>query len=121
MTRARRLLVPGLSTLAMLVILCGLGTWQVQRLARKTGILAQIAAAEALPAVPLPPDPSPFAKVRIEGRLRDDLAASYAAEVHDTAGRALSVAPFGFGVALIAHDLPFHASASVANDSVFEL
>ena len=86
MTRARRLLVPGLSTLAMLVILCGLGTWQVERLAWKTAILAQIAAAEVLPAVPLPPDPSPFAKVRIEGRLRDDLSASYAAEVHDTAG-----------------------------------
>ena len=84
MSRARRLLVPGLSTLAMLFLLVGLGTWQVQRLAWKRGILAQIDAAEAQPAVPLPADPSPFMKVRIEGHLRDDLAALYASEVHDT-------------------------------------
>jgi surfeit locus 1 family protein len=84
MSGGRRLLVPGLSTLAMLIILLCLGTWQVQRLAWKRGILAQITAAEARPAVPLPADPSPFAKVRIEGHLRDDLAALYAAEVHDT-------------------------------------
>jgi hypothetical protein len=53
--------------------------------------------------------------------LESPTAAHAVDEVHDTAVRALSVAPFGFGVALIAHDLPFHASASVANDSVFEL
>ena len=34
--------------------------------------------------MPLPPDPSPFAKVRLDGHLRGDLAALYAAEVHDT-------------------------------------
>jgi len=84
MSRARRLLVPGLSTLAMLIVLFGLGTWQVERLAWKRGLLAQIAQAEAHPAVPLPPNPSPFTKVRIEGHLRDDLAALYAAEVRDT-------------------------------------
>ena len=83
MSRSRRLLVPGLTTLAMLVVLCGLGTWQVQRLAWKTGILAQVDAAEARPAVPLPADPAPFLKVRVDGRFRGDLAALYAAEVHD--------------------------------------
>jgi surfeit locus 1 family protein len=83
-TTARRLLVPGLSTLAMLVVLCGLGTWQVQRLAWKTAILSQIDQAEAAPAVPLPPDPSPFMKVRVDGHFREDLAALYAAEVQDT-------------------------------------
>ena len=34
--------------------------------------------------VPLPADPSPFAKVQVTGHFRDDLAASYGAEVRDT-------------------------------------
>jgi surfeit locus 1 family protein len=78
--KAPRLLVPGLSTLAMLIVLLGLGSWQVERLAWKRDLLAQIAQAEAQPAVPLPAEPPPFAKVRVEGRLRDDLAALYGAE-----------------------------------------
>ncbi|HEY0184809.1 MAG TPA: SURF1 family cytochrome oxidase biogenesis protein, partial [Rhodopila sp.] len=41
-----RLLIPSLSTLLMLVVLLGLGTWQIYRLRWKEGILAQIAAAE---------------------------------------------------------------------------
>ncbi len=70
----------------MLAVLIGLGTWQVQRLHWKLGILAQIDRAEAAPAMPLPADPQPFTKVRIEGRLRGDLAAMYAAEVRDSRG-----------------------------------
>jgi len=81
---ARRLLIPGLSTLLMLAILIGLGTWQVHRLAWKRGLLVQIAAAEAAPAVPLPPDPAPFAKVSVAGTLRDDLAVLYGVEVRDS-------------------------------------
>lgn len=80
---ARRLLVPGLSTLAMLAILVGLGTWQVQRLHWKHALLAQIATAEAQPPIPLGPAPSPFQKVRAMGVLRGDLAALYGAEVRD--------------------------------------
>jgi surfeit locus 1 family protein len=83
MTVFRRLLVPGLSTLVMLAILLSLGVWQVHRLAWKTAILDQIARAEAAPGVPLPADPQPFTKVRVEGRFRDDLAALYAAEGRD--------------------------------------
>ena len=81
MSSARRLLVPGLTTLAMLCLLIGLGNWQVRRLAWKTNLLDQIAQAENQPAVPLPADPSPFAKVKIAGVLRGDLAALYASEV----------------------------------------
>ncbi len=81
----RRLLVPTLSTVVMLAILLGLGTWQVHRLRWKQALLAQIAAAEQAPAVPLPAAPPPFAKVRASGRLRRDLAALYGAEVHDMA------------------------------------
>src|SRR6185437_5877848 len=71
-------------TLAMLAVLLGLGTWQVQRLYWKLDILARIARAEAAPAIPLPAEPSPFAKVQVTGRLRDDMAASYGADVRDT-------------------------------------
>ncbi len=80
---ARRLVVPALSTLAMLAVLLGLGTWQVQRLAWKRGLIAEIAAAEQAPAVPLPPRPGPFEKVAVRGRLRPDLAGLYGAQVHE--------------------------------------
>ena len=79
MTRLRRLLVPVLSTLVMLALLLGLGTWQVERLAWKEGLLAQIARAEARPAVPLGDTPEPFAKVRASG-----LPALYGSQGHDT-------------------------------------
>jgi surfeit locus 1 family protein len=77
----KRLLVPTVSTLVMLAILLALGVWQLQRRDWKHNLLAQIDAAEASAAVPLPADPTPFAKVRIEGHLRTDLHALYGAEV----------------------------------------
>jgi surfeit locus 1 family protein len=83
----RRLLVPAISTVVMLTLLLGLGIWQLQRREWKAGLLAQIDAAERLPAVPLPAAPDPFAKVRIEGHLRSDLEVLYGAEVRgDTLG-----------------------------------
>jgi surfeit locus 1 family protein len=81
---ARRLVVPGTSTLVMLAVLIGLGLWQIQRLHWKLEILDQIDRAEALPAIPLPQNPQDFTKVKIEGHLRDDLAALYGAEGRDT-------------------------------------
>ncbi len=83
---ARRLLVPAVSTVVMLGLLLALGFWQVRRLAWKTDIMDRIAAAELGPAVPLPADPQPFTKVRVEGHFRDDLAALYAAEGRDLRG-----------------------------------
>jgi surfeit locus 1 family protein len=80
----RRFLVPGVSTLIMLLALLGLGTWQVYRLQWKERILAQIAAAEAAPAVPLGQDPAPYMKVSVTGRFRFDQAAAFGAEVRDT-------------------------------------
>ena len=82
--RWRRLLWPGVMALAMLAVLVALGTWQLHRLAWKENILAGIAAAERALAIALPPQPSPFQKVRVSGRLRSDLAAWYGAEVRDT-------------------------------------
>jgi surfeit locus 1 family protein len=77
----RRLLVPAVSTVIMLAILLSLGVWQLERREWKHGLLAQIDAAEALPAIPMPADPAPFTKVRVEGHLRPDLTALYGAEV----------------------------------------
>jgi surfeit locus 1 family protein len=80
----RRLLWPGVMTVIMLVVLVGLGTWQVQRLHWKLGILAQIARAEASDPVPLPADPSPYVKVAVSGRFDTARSALYGAEVRDT-------------------------------------
>lgn len=80
----RRLLIPALSTVVMLAVLIGLGTWQVKRLFWKQALLAQIARAEAQPPVPLPAQPSPFEKVVVSGHFRPDLAAQYGAEVRET-------------------------------------
>jgi surfeit locus 1 family protein len=70
-------------TICMELILLGLGTWQMHRLAWKQAILAQIAQAEAAPPIPLPADPSPYAKVAVTGRLMHDRAALYGADVRD--------------------------------------
>jgi surfeit locus 1 family protein len=64
----RRLLLPLLVTLPVLALLLGLGTWQVERLAWKTDLIARIAAAEAAPPVPLTGAPAPLAKVEAVGR-----------------------------------------------------
>jgi surfeit locus 1 family protein len=85
----RRLVGPALMTAGMFLVLIGLGTWQVRRLAWKEAILAQIARAEAAAPVALPASavaavPSPFTKVAVTGTLLHDKAALYGAEVRDT-------------------------------------
>ena len=80
----RRFLVPVSSVIVMLIVLIGLGTWQVYRLQWKEAILAQIAAAEAEPAVPLGRDPAPYTKVSVTGRFLFDRAVQFGAEVRDT-------------------------------------
>ncbi len=85
MTQAyRRLLWPAATTVAMLVVLLALGFWQVQRLHWKQDVIARIARAEAAPPTPLAADPEPYSKVVVQGRLREDLAAQYGAEVRET-------------------------------------
>ncbi len=85
----RRLIGPALMTAVMFLVLIGLGSWQVRRLAWKEGILAQIARAEAAQPVPLSsapgtPVPAPFTKVAATGTLMHDKSALYGAEVRDT-------------------------------------
>ena len=69
----------------MLLVLLGLGTWQVYRLHWKEGILARIAAAEAAPPSPLAGDPAPYTRVSATGRFRFDLAVGFGADVRDAA------------------------------------
>jgi surfeit locus 1 family protein len=80
----RRLVWPGVMTAVMLAVLLALGSWQVVRLHWKQDLLSQIARAEIAPAVPLPKNPDPFTKVQVSGHLREDLSATYGAEVRDT-------------------------------------
>lgn len=77
----RKLVVPAVSTLVMLVVLVSLGVWQLERRAWKHDLVAHIEAAESLPAIPMPAEPDNFAKVRLDGVLRTDLQARYGAEL----------------------------------------
>ncbi len=83
----RALWLPGACTLAALAVLLFLGGWQVQRGVWKQAVLAEIAAAEARPAIDMPDAPALFTKVRATGTLRYDRAVLYGAEGRDIAGR----------------------------------
>ncbi len=76
-----RLRGAALATAIAFALLVGLGVWQLQRLAWKDGILAEISDAEASPPVALPANPSPFAKVAAAGTLHD--VGLYALDVRD--------------------------------------
>ncbi len=82
--RLRRLLLPALATLPVLLLLLGLGTWQLQRLHWKTDLLARIAAAEAAPPEPLGPAPQPYRKVVATGRFDYGREALLGLEVRGT-------------------------------------
>jgi surfeit locus 1 family protein len=69
---------------AMFAVLLGLGTWQLERRAWKEALLARIDAAEGAPAVALREPVTPYAKLRVSGTLRHDLAAYYGAEIRRT-------------------------------------
>jgi surfeit locus 1 family protein len=72
-------------TAAMLIVLLGLGTWQVKRLFWKEALLAQIDHAEAAAPIPLSETASPFTKVAVTGTLLPDETALYGAEVRSIA------------------------------------
>ena len=77
------LVPPALGTLFLFAILVGLGTWQLQRLEWKNGLLEAIDHAERLPADPLPLRPRPFEKVIVAGQWLPSVA-HYGVEVRDT-------------------------------------
>ena len=71
-----------------MAILVSLGIWQLERLAWKQGLLAQVARAEQAPPVPLGLDTPPlFTRVALHGTLRPE-AALYGSEVRGEGGAA---------------------------------
>jgi surfeit locus 1 family protein len=86
--RFRPRLWPTLATLAALAVLLGLGTWQVQRLHWKEGLIAERAAQLAVPPAPLPADAEDwrafdFRRVSVTGAFRHDLEQLFGAYAVD--------------------------------------
>lgn len=80
----QRLILPSFLALPVLALLLGLGTWQLQRLAWKQGVLAELAAAQARPPVAAPDNPLPFAHLTAMGRFRPGAEAMLGLEVRGT-------------------------------------
>ena len=76
----RRLLWPALTTVPLLTLGLGLGVWQLQRMAWKRDLLAQIDRGEAEGPLPLGSAPAPFRRVIIQGSFLPEVA-RYGAEV----------------------------------------
>lgn len=73
--------MPALAALPVLAVLCGLGTWQVQRLRWKNDLLARIEASERAAPAPLGAAAEPFAKVVATGRFDHAREALFGVEV----------------------------------------
>ncbi|MFK7837829.1 MAG: SURF1 family protein [Sulfitobacter sp.] len=93
MNRALFLIIIGLGGAAILV---SLGIWQVQRLAWKQGVIAEINARIDAPPVALPADPDPardaYLPVMVEGHLRGDTLRVLVSQKHVGAGYRLITA-----------------------------
>lgn len=83
--RWRRLILPLALALPVLALLVGLGSWQVQRLAWKTALLEELAAAQAAPPTPATAATEPFAHITATGRLRREPIAFAGLEVRGNA------------------------------------
>jgi surfeit locus 1 family protein len=86
--RFRPRLGPSLATLVGVAVLLGLGSWQVQRLHWKEGLIAARAAQLSAPAEPLPAAAADwrawdFRKVSVRGTLRHDLEQLFGAYTVD--------------------------------------
>jgi len=77
----QRLILPSFLALPVLALLLGLGSWQVQRLAWKNAVLAELATAQALAPVEATANPPPFAHLTATGRFRPGAEALLGLEV----------------------------------------
>ena len=84
-----RLLAPGALTVLVFATLVGLGVWQLLRFQAQRSVVALLEAAEAAPTVPLPFNPRPLQKVRVNGRWLADLQSWYGGEERDIRGVAV--------------------------------
>lgn len=80
----QRLVLPSFLALPVLALLLALGSWQVQRLAWKDGLLAEIAIAQAAPPIPAPVAAEPFTHITATGRFRPGTEAILGLEVRGT-------------------------------------
>ena len=77
----QRLILPSFLALPVLALLLGLGSWQVQRLAWKSAVLAELATAQARAPVEATANPLPFAHLTATGRFRPGAEALLGLEV----------------------------------------
>jgi len=77
----QRLILPSFLALPILALMLTLGSWQIQRLAWKNGILAELAAAQARPPAEATANPVPFAHLTATGRFRPGAEALLGLEV----------------------------------------
>ncbi len=80
----QRIILPSFIALPILALLLGLGSWQIQRLHWKLGILAELEAAAARPPVPPAADTLPFTRIAATGRFRPGAEAMLGLEVRGT-------------------------------------
>lgn len=106
----RRMILPLLFGLIGAVVLIGLGSWQVQRLAWKEGVLAEIEAriSDAPIALPANPDPEAhrYQPVEFEGRLGQTMLRVLVSRKQVGAGYRL-IAPLSTGQGTVLIDLGF--------------
>lgn len=81
----QRIILPSFIALPILAILLGLGSWQIQRLHWKLGILAELEAAAARPPVEAAPGIPPFTRIASTGHFRPGAEAMLGLEVRGTA------------------------------------
>jgi len=92
----RGLVLPGICAAVALVILLGLGFWQLDRLAWKESLVARVEARTSAPAVPLAPesewptinfDEDEYRRVTVSGRFHHDKEAHVYTVVSEKRGR----------------------------------
>lgn len=88
----RRVVLPSFFALPVLAVLLGLGSWQLQRMGWKAGLLERLAAAQAGPPGPAT-SPEPFSHIIASGRFRHDLELLLGSEVRGTTLGAALITP----------------------------
>lgn len=93
MSPIRKVVLTGVIAALGIVILCGFGFWQVERLAWKNGLVAMVSERAGQPANPLPPESDwggltwegdEYRRVTVTGRFRHDLEVHVFTSLNDS-------------------------------------